>query len=375
MELILTQITAPNLFDYATKELAQDATLAYILAWAHPSYQNKQHRPLNELGTGMLRAMLASQRSEFANLNVTSIEVKTQDNRIDVLARINDENKDGIVLLIEDKVDTHEHSNQIERYVEVARENYENREIVPVYVKTGNASQYALPPKEVCGRILRQDILQLLNQYGSAGDTIIDNFKRYLQKWEDETNGYLEHSVSKWSEDWKRYEGFYMELEKRMHGDSNQQWGEEFWEYVSNPSGGLLSFAFGHAELYVKHEKVKMYLQIECPAEGQTRLTLRIGIRDNSQVEKIDSNLMWKTFELLKKHKEGIERLSDLNISKAGRYRGGSSGAVAKFTFDDEENYLALKNDGILDLDSTMERLGRLRDFVYEVSKKTLELN
>ena len=69
----MNQITTPNLFDYATKELAQDAALAYILAWAHPSYQNKQHRPLNELGTGMLRAMLASQRSEFANLNVTSI--------------------------------------------------------------------------------------------------------------------------------------------------------------------------------------------------------------------------------------------------------------------------------------------------------------
>lgn len=369
----MNQITTPNLFDYATKELAQDAALAYILAWAHPSYQNKQHRPLNELGTGMLRAMLASQRSEFAILNVTSIEVKTQDNRIDVLARINDENEDGIVLLIEDKVDTHEHANQIERYVEVARENYENREIVPVYVKTGNASHYALPPKEVCGRILRQDILRLLNQYGTAGDTIIDNFKRYLQNWGDETNSYLKHPVSKWSEDWIRYEGFYMELEKRMHGDSNQQWGEVFWEYVSNPSGGLLSFVFGDAWLFKEHEKVKMYFQIEClphPTEHPTRLTLRIGIREDSKVGKIDSNLMSKTLDLLNDRFARFEGLSDLNISKAGRYRGGSSGAVAKFTFGDEENYLALNNGGILDLDSTMERLGRLRDFVKKVSEQ-----
>ena len=34
----------PNLYSFATKELDQDATLAYILAWAKPAYR-ESHPP------------------------------------------------------------------------------------------------------------------------------------------------------------------------------------------------------------------------------------------------------------------------------------------------------------------------------------------
>ena len=49
----------PNLYSFATKELAQDATLAYILAWAKPVYR-ESHPRLHRLGTDMLRALLAT---------------------------------------------------------------------------------------------------------------------------------------------------------------------------------------------------------------------------------------------------------------------------------------------------------------------------
>ena len=96
----------PNLFRYATKELAQDAALAYILVWAKPAYCESPP-PLHWLGTAMLRALLATKIGETAVPTVTSLEVETQVEHIDVLALINDENEDGLVLLIEDKVETH----------------------------------------------------------------------------------------------------------------------------------------------------------------------------------------------------------------------------------------------------------------------------
>jgi len=37
------------------------------------------------------------------------------------MVRINDENEEGLVLLVEDKFDTHEHSEQIARYLESAK--------------------------------------------------------------------------------------------------------------------------------------------------------------------------------------------------------------------------------------------------------------
>ena len=55
----------------------------------------------------MLRALLATKIGETAVPTVTSLAVETQVEHIDVLALINDENEDGLVLLIEDKVETH----------------------------------------------------------------------------------------------------------------------------------------------------------------------------------------------------------------------------------------------------------------------------
>ena len=47
----------PNLYEFATKELAQDATLAYVLAWAHRDHA-ATHASLHQLGNRFLRALL-----------------------------------------------------------------------------------------------------------------------------------------------------------------------------------------------------------------------------------------------------------------------------------------------------------------------------
>ena len=54
---------APNLFHYATKELAHDAALAYIVARAKPAYR-ESHPRLQELGAHVLHAFLASKSTE-----------------------------------------------------------------------------------------------------------------------------------------------------------------------------------------------------------------------------------------------------------------------------------------------------------------------
>ena len=46
-----------NLYSLATKELARDATLAYVLEWTQPEYI-ETHPRLHQLGTTMLHALL-----------------------------------------------------------------------------------------------------------------------------------------------------------------------------------------------------------------------------------------------------------------------------------------------------------------------------
>ena len=344
---------APNLFHYATKELAQDAALAYSLAWAQPAY-HESHPRLHRLGTAMLRALLATRIGETNIPTVTSLDVKTQVDRIDVLARINDENKDGLVLLAEDKVETDEHSNQIERYIETAEEHYPNRKIVPVYVKTGNASRQALPPENKCGRFLRRDLLDVLDRFPDTGDTIIDNFRAHLKGLENETNSYRHEPPSEWN--WVCREGFYTELENRMAKED--RWGYCDWEFVNNPAGRFLSFYFAENTMARKPHEVTMYLQIE---DG-TRLTVRLVERSGPGVR---APLMYKVLELLE---DNARQADDIKIKKAGRFRGGETGAGAEVTFGDGESYLALTDEGTVDMDVTMRHLDRTREFVAKVA-------
>lgn len=342
---------APNLFHYATKELAQDAALAYILAWAKPAYRESDLR-LHQLATDILRALLATKMRETDLPTVTSFEIKTQPEHIDVLALINEENQNGLVLIIEDKLGTDEHSNQIKRYIETAKAKYPSREIVPVYVKTGNVSRRNLPSE--CGRFLRRNLLAVLDRFPNTGDTIVDNFRVHLQGWEDETNRYRHEPPSQWRG--RRIEGFYAELENRMAKD--RKWNDPHWEYAHNRAGEVLCFAFAANPVAQKPNEVTMYLQID---EDATRLTVRLGEWDGLGIQ---SQFM---HEVLKRLMDNAPD-HDIGIKKAGRFRGGASGAVAEVTFGNGESYLARKEGGIVDMDATMQRLDRAREFVSKVA-------
>ncbi len=200
-------MTTPNLYDFATKELSQDATIAYILAWADPKYR-KLHPQLHALGTELLCSLLCTQEMDIPIIKTLQIKtqvplrIKTQDVRIDILVRINvDQNTDRIILIIEDKVGTTEHLNQIERYKEAVEKRYSGSydHLVAVYLKTGKVLKEELPSKDICGHFLRRDLLDVLDGFQNTKDTIVDNFRTHLQRWEDDINrmesGYYENDT------------------------------------------------------------------------------------------------------------------------------------------------------------------------------------
>ena len=346
----------PNLYSFATKELAQDATIAYMLSWAHPHYRGS-HPRLNSLGMALLQALLASRPGQAVVPIVTSIEVKTQVDHIDVLARVNDEKCNGIVLVIEDKVGTHEHSKQIERYVETAQRKYSGRMVVPVYVKTMNASQQNLPPREQCGRFLRDDFLKVLRGYCDTGDTIVDNYRLHLENLEERTNSYLHTPPDKW--DWWPITGFYTALERLMPQES--QGDSPHWGYASNPAGGVLWFAFAGSSVAREPYKPVLYLSIE----DATRLTVRLGGGQG-----IRAPFMYEALRLLEESASRAGDFQDHQIKKAGRFRGGGTAAVAEVGFEPGDSYLALSDHGLVDMDRTVERLEGMREVVADVAKR-----
>ena len=143
----------PNIFEYATKELSQDAVICWLLAWAdtkaasHPADEQ-----LHQLGRRFLEALFDKWRDWPVDLgDEVSVEICRQERNIDVLAHINDR----YVLLIEDKRGTGAHDDQLQRYWKaVAGGNtvlgpVDPDDVYPIYFKTGNQ---ALSTAEDIGR-------------------------------------------------------------------------------------------------------------------------------------------------------------------------------------------------------------------------------
>jgi hypothetical protein len=112
----------PNLFDLATSELSQDAFLRWLLSWA-----DVRHRAADEaLHTTAvtLTAELVRPHGIEPPAGCQSLEVRRQYKDIDILVLANDD----LALLIEDKTDTGERSDQLRRYLDVIRHDFPGRQ-------------------------------------------------------------------------------------------------------------------------------------------------------------------------------------------------------------------------------------------------------
>ena len=100
----------PNLFQYATSELSQDAILCWLLSWS--DNKHKVTDPiLHELGRNFLDSLYQC-ANRTPPENYQSIEIYQQSGGIDIVCYVNGDT----ALVIEDKVGTKQHSNQLARY-------------------------------------------------------------------------------------------------------------------------------------------------------------------------------------------------------------------------------------------------------------------
>ncbi len=97
----------PNIFDYATSELSQDAFLTWLIQWADKDYREIDSS-LNACAISFVQELLRKDNS----YKIETVEAGRQWNNIDVWALVNN----TYFLVIEDKKGTKEHSDQLNRY-------------------------------------------------------------------------------------------------------------------------------------------------------------------------------------------------------------------------------------------------------------------
>ena len=349
----------PNLFSFATSELSQDAVFAYLFSWAHHEWSGlPEHEVVHGLGEGLLRRLVAmaadanGMSDPIANRSDLKVKVHTQHQRIDVLVEIDDD----IALVVEDKTMTGEHGKQLKVYVEALKGEYakngQQRDVLAVYVKTGNEAHADRKKSIPCGVCRRPDILEVMDGYPDSDNTIVEDFRRHLQALESATNDFREAKPTDWG--WQAIEGYYMDLEQQL-SKSKPNWG-----HVNNPSGRFLAL-WCHV-VPINSMGCNLYLQIH---DG-TRLTIRAGSRANG---KVTSKQQWRILEVCR---AAATRGSapELLVSKSGRFRGGDSAAIADVHFGEEgAGYIAVTRDGLPDLDSTVAKIKLGARLVEEVAR------
>ena len=345
----------PNIFNYATKELSQDAVVCWLIDWAgRQDVQDAEDEALRDCGHRFVKALLDEHRASLKG-DIEKTEIRQQDHSIDVLARIN--GPQGQVLLIEDKTDTGEHGDQLKRYYKAVVEGktglgeVHEENLFPIFLKTGHqslAEEKRIEESVETGRSYkvfnRKEFLEkVLNDY-EGSNPILTDFRAHLQEWEDDTNSFKDWKKKerpKWS--WNAWQGFFRHLEKQELADCG-------WHYVHNQQGGFLGLWWSGEK--IGEEVVFLHLEVVPGKPDEQKLCFKVRV-DNKENRSVARN-KWHKWCMA-----AVAEVAGIEATKPKRFGAGRHMTVAQWGKEEKETgtWLAFNSDGRLDEEATVANL------------------
>ena len=348
----------PNLFQYATSELSQDAMICWLIAWAGQDGTDGDQE-LRRCARRFVEALLNHKRGDRVRLGeVVTTEIRRQDNKIDVLALINEQ----YMLLIEDKTETGKHGDQLPKGYQAVisgKTDFKpvNEEYVrPIFFKRGNQSLADDEEVEQCGykTLGRSDLLRILKTY-KGDNQILRDFRDYLAEIEEDTEAYRGWSRDERRADIRAWEGLYRRLEGELRRRT-AQWMN--WRYVSNRSGGFLGFWWQPLGV---DENCPLYLQLEVSwwkeSKGE-KLCFKVDAEDKDDETK--DRMKWEWHERVCNAGQG-------RAQRPARMRIGDHMTVAEWTGE----WLGFGSRGRgLDTGRTVENLRQAEDVLIQAARQ-----
>lgn len=343
-------MSRPNLFTYATKELSQNAMICWLIKWSEVQADDECGQALRDLGRAFAEALLGKHNQSLAG-NIKRVEISRWDQGIDVLARIEDESAER-VLLIEDKTDTSDHSGQLKCYRDAVKNGVTNRGNVsehwPIYLKSGNQSRAddRRIENETGFKVFRREDFLTVPESYPGSNPIVTDFRKHLQELEDDFNGFndwKQDDRANWS--WGAWEGFYRRLECELRAEH----GKMGWEYI--PIGDFLGFWWSPFE---EDDKTTFYLQLEVvpKTSGKQKLCFKVA----AGTEDADKKAA-EYYDLIR----GAEKaVGEGMIEKPQHMRTGETMTVGWW----KGEWLAFKGDSRLDIGETAENMRQARRIV-----------
>jgi hypothetical protein len=322
---------APNLFQYATKELSQDAFICWLLAWADQECK-KEDETLHALSVSVVNELLEMHGVPPLG-EPKPVKIYRQYIRADIVAEV----ADNFVFLIEDKVFAGLHGDQLVRYRQDIEQKFKHKRVLPIFLKTGDQSSYKDVEQAGYKLLLRRQFLGLLQPWRDrVSNAIFRDFLANLELRETKIESYSTVPVSVWTGEWDPWIGFYKLLQRELSGEVE-------WDYVSNASGGFLG-AWWYSKEWADHDGKlhEVYLQIE-----QGPLCFKIAIKEEG-ADKADLRARWREQLATKAREIGIA------VPKPARMGVGWTMTVGRIEL---RNWMAERTDRLLDVPATIKKL------------------
>jgi hypothetical protein len=162
---------------------------------------------------------------------------------------------------VEDKTDTKDHSEKLERYREAVARGFPGHRIAAVYLKTGDQCDYRSAEQAGYGCFLRRDVLEVFQRGEAWGVTndIFADFHRHLRNIEQAVQGFATVSPGGWGGG--KWRGFFMALREKL--------GNGEWFHFRHGGGGTPTFRW--------HKRGDKFLRL-----GGGQLAFKVEAEDES---------------------------------------------------------------------------------------------
>lgn len=316
----------PNIFDYATSELSQDAFLCWLLKWAEEGARS--HDPqLHTIANVFVKEVFDLHNCQL-NESIQSVCIKRQFNSLDILAIINEK----YAIMIEDKVFTSHHSNQLNRYLQMVENHSKTKHLkpLPIYYKIVEQGDYS----DVIGAgykiFTRTKMIEVLSGlHTSTTNDILNDYLKYLKQIDTSIESYKSLPITEWN--FFSWQGFYRDLQKELKNGK--------WERVANARGGFWAF------WWKGNDSQPHYWQLE-----ESVLKAKVEAADSQDKREYRDQCMQALLEYSQKN--------ELNLSRPKSVRSGKTMTIAQ-----RLNYIQVFDDQTINFEQTVLELKRCTNF------------
>lgn len=280
-----------NMFKFATKELSQDAFLCWLVNYINTDEEYKivakdfMKLLVHKIGNKSLEDVI--------NKDTYTVQIKHQYKNIDILLEI-----EGFYIIIEDKIKTLEHDNQINSYEnKLIAQGINKNNIFTCYYKIYD--EYKIKDKFIGAVITRKDMINLFENAKNINLFMSDylNYLKEIEEYSSKRNivakdlSNLDAKYVNKVED-SIYTSFYSELE-------NKQKDIVGWGYADNRAGGTWWYASEKYNNVQSEEFERIYAEINLKEE-RNQIVIKLGKKskylDLSVNEKIENALKDKEY-------------------------------------------------------------------------------